>query len=402
VTSSILRLPGTLPLVTMTMTGFSGYAVLLPVAPLWARVGGAGTGGSGLVNGVLLLCTVLTQLSVPWSLRRFGWAPVLTTGMVMLGVPAVLYVLSNALGPVLVLSAARGVGFGVLTVTGSSAVAALVPPQRRGEAIGVYGLAVAVPNLVLLPAGPWIAERVGFWVIFAVSALPLAGIPAALRLAAHLRGSSPAQVNLAGGPSQAGDSTAAAYRHLLRPTLLLTSVTLAGGAALTFVPQMTHGSALGALGLFVMGVVTALGRWRAGPLSDRYGAQRFLRPLLLVAAAGTALLAWSVVDAGRTRVGIFLAGAAVLGLAYGALQNLTLVVAFAVVSRRHRDLASAVWNVGFDAGTALGSVAVGVIAARTSFAVAFLSAACLTLAVLPLAAVRVLASSRHADPDADL
>jgi MFS family permease len=384
-------------LVTMTMTGFSGYAVLLPVAPLWARVGGAGTGGSGLVNGVLLLFTVITQLSMPRALRRFGWAPVLTAGMVLLGVPAVLYVVSNALGPVLFLSAARGVGFGVLTVTGSSAVAALVTPQRRGEAIGVYGLAVAVPNLVLLPAGPWIAERIGFWAIFVISALPLAGVPAALRLAAHLRGISPAQVELAAGPSSAGDSTAAAYRHLLRPTVLLTSVTLAGGAALTFVPQMTSGSVLGALGLLVMGVLTALGRWRAGPLADRYGAQRFLWPLLLVAAAGTALLAWSVTDVDRTRAAIFLTGAAVLGLAYGALQNLTLVVAFAVVSRRHHNLASAVWNVGFDAGTALGSVAVGLIAAWTSFAVGFLAAACLAVAVVPLAAVGVIPPGTHDD-----
>jgi MFS family permease len=390
-------MPGMRSLVTMTMTGFSGYAVLLPVAPLWARVGGAGTGGSGLVNGVLLLFTVITQLSMPRALRRFGWAPVVTAGMVLLGVPAVLYVVSNALGPVLVLSAARGVGFGVLTVTGSSAVAALVTPQRRGEAIGVYGLAVAVPNLVLLPAGPWIAERIGFWVIFVISALPLAGVPAALRLAAQLRGTSPAQVELAAGPSPAGDSTAAAYRHLLRPTVLLTSVTLAGGAALTFVPQMTRGSVLGALGLLVMGVLTALGRWRAGPLADRYGAQRFLWPLLLVAAGGTTLLGWSVTDVDRTRAGIFLTGAAVLGLAYGALQNLTLVVAFAVVSRRHHNLASAVWNVGFDAGTALGSVAVGLIAARTSFAVAFLAAACLAVAVVPLAAVGVIPPGTHDD-----
>ena len=384
---SIWRLPGMRPLVTTTMAGFCGYAVLIPVAPLWARVGGAGTGGSGLVNGVLLLFTVLTQLSVPRALRRFGWGPVLTAGLLLLGVPGAAYAASDALGPVLVLSAVRGAGFGVLTVTGSSAVAALVAPERRGEAIGVYGLAVALPGLLLLPAGPWIAGRVGFWVVFAISALPVAGIPAALRLARELRETSPVQVPLT-GPSSTGEPAAAAYRHLLRPAVLLTSVTAAGGAAVTFVPQMTRGDLVGAAGLFVMGVVTTVARWRAGPLADRYGAQQFLWPLLLVAAAGTALLAWSVADVHRTNVGVFLAAAAVLGLGYGALQNLTLVVAFAAVSRRHHHLASAVWNVGFDGGTALGSVAVGLIAAQTSFTVAFLAAACLVLAVVPLAVVR--------------
>ena len=175
------------PLVVMTCAGFSGYALLLTVAPLWAVEGGATTAGSGLVNGVLLLFTVLTQLLVPRALRRFGWGPVLAVGLALLGAPGVLLSLSDDLGVILALSAVRGIGFGVLTVTGSAAVAALVVPERRGEAIGAYGLAVAGPNLVLLPAGPWIAESLGYWVAFTLSALPLAGIPAALRLATALR-----------------------------------------------------------------------------------------------------------------------------------------------------------------------------------------------------------------------
>ena len=63
-----------------------------------------------------------------------------------------------------------------------------------------------------------------------------------------------------------------------------------------------------------------------------------------------------------------------IGLCYGALQNLTLLISFEVVSRRHHNLASAAWNVGFDAGTALGSVAVGAIAELTSFATGLLVA----------------------------
>ena len=73
-----------------------------------------------------------------------------------------------------------------------------------------------------------------------------------------------------------------------------------------------------------------------------------------------ALVAWSVADSDGVRVGSFLVAMLLIGLCYGGLQNLTLLISFAAVSRRHHNLASAVWNVGFDAGTALGSVAVGV------------------------------------------
>ena len=75
-------------LIAMTVLGFSGYAALLPVAPLWAVHGGAGSVGAGLVNGVLMLFTVLTQLVVPAALRRFGWASVLAAGALLLGLPA--------------------------------------------------------------------------------------------------------------------------------------------------------------------------------------------------------------------------------------------------------------------------------------------------------------------------
>jgi predicted MFS family arabinose efflux permease len=145
-------------------------------------------------------------------------------------------------------------------------------------------------------------------------------------------------------------------------------------------------------GLFVMGLVTAVSRWRAGLLADRHGVQPFLWPLMVLAVAGTALVAWSVTGSGGAAAVPFLAGMVVIGLGYGALQNLTLVAAFAVVSRRQHQVASAVWNVGFDAGTALGSVLVGSVAGRTSFATAFLVAAAVTAALVPVAVTR----PRHA------
>jgi MFS family permease len=372
-------------LAVMTCAGFSGYALLLTVAPLWAVHGGASTAGSGLVNGVLLLFTVLTQLLVPRALRTFGWGPVMTVGLVLLGVPGALYSFSDVLGVVLALSAVRGVGFGVLTVTGSAAVAALVGQRRRGEAIGAYGLAVAVPNLVLLPGGPWIAEGLGYWAVFTLSALPLAGIPSGLRLASALRRSAP---DLHPGNVVArdpGDPDSAAYRRLLRPMLLLLVVTLAGGAVITFTPQMVDSALLAAGGLSMMGLSAALSRWRAGVLADQYGPQRFIVPLVPLTGMAMALLSWSVADADRVREGSFLAAMVLVGLCYGALQNLTLLVSFTAVSRRHHNLASAVWNVGFEAGTAVGSVAVGVIAELTSFATAFLVAGLVAVATLPLA-----------------
>jgi predicted MFS family arabinose efflux permease len=359
----------------MTCLGFSGYALLLPVAPLWAVHGGAGTTGAGLVNGVLLLATVLTQLGVPAMLRRLGWGPVTAGGLVLLGGGSLLHVAGDALPVVLAASAVRGVGFGMLTVTGSAAAGLLVPPARRGAAIGGYGLAVAVPNLVLLPLGPTIVDLWGFPPAFVVAALPLLGVPFALALAHHLR-----------PEDEEETETGRPTRSLLAPAGVLLAVTLAGGAVLTFAPQLVDQAVVASGGLALLGLTAALSRWLVGGLADRHGPHPFLPPLVLTTVAGMAAIALAVREPALPGVSlvVFLAGCAVLGASYGALQNLTLVASFAAVPRRDTHTASAVWNIGFDAGTATGSVLVGALAAGTGFPTALLFAGLLSLLTLPL------------------
>lgn len=358
----------------VSVFGFSGYAALLSVAPLWAARGGADAVGSGLVNGVLLAATVLTQLGVPALLRRLGHGPVIAAGVLLMGVASPAYLLSDALGPVLALSAVRGIGFGIITVTGSAVVAHLVPAARRGAAVGAYGLAVAVPNLVLLPASVAVADRWGFGWVFAVGALPVVASPFAFAVGRAL-----GEADRVTGASPRLDRRTA--WAVARPTAVLFAVTMAGGGLLTFAPQVVD-SASASWVLLVLGVGTAACRWGAGHLSDRYGAERFLAPLLLVGAAGLCLCAWAAQRGGG--LGLLLAGAALAGVAYGGLQNLTLVVAFHQVDRGHIPVASAGWNIGFDGGTAAGAVAMGAIATASGFGAGFLALAVVCVSALPL------------------
>jgi MFS family permease len=381
---SVWRAPGMPALIAMTALGFSGYAVLMPVAPLWAVSGGADVAGAGLVTGLFMLATVIVQTAVPAALRRFGWAPVLVTGLVLLGVPAPLMLLSPELGSVLAWSAVRGAGFAVLTVAGSSAVPELVEPARRGRAIGAWGLAIAGPQLVLLPLAPVVADAFGFAPVFIAGVLPLLGILPALPLAKRLAAAPP---HAAEHP-HASQGVRAAFRALFRPVALLLAVTLAGGALITFVPQFASDQLVIGAALFAVTGLAALSRWLVGGPADRYGARRLLWPLVLSTTIGLCLVAWAILDPATTVGWALLLGAALVGIGYGGLQNLTLGEAFAAVGPRDTLLASAVWNIGFDAGTGLGAVVVGAIAAGFSFPAALLFAAACSLATLPLALMR--------------
>ena len=387
----MLRTPGMPALVAVSLTGFSGYAALLATAPAWAVHGGASAAGAGLVNGVLLAATVATQLCVPWLLRRFGTASVLAASMVLMGLPGLAYAASDALAPVLAWSAVRGMGFGIVTVVGSTVVAHLVSPSRRGEAVGVYGLAVAAPMIVLMPAGVAVAESLGYGWVFAIAALPLVGFPWALSLGRRVdrtTSASAAQVD-ATGSSRGRDRDT--VRLVIRPTVVLFAVTMAGGALMTFAPQLGLGGGWAAAALFAMSLASALARWRVGLIADRHGPERFVAPLLLLAAAG---LVVCVVAITRDQGWLLLVGALVLGPPYGALQNLTLLIAFARVPPAGIPTASAVWNLGFDAGTATGSVVVGALAAALSFGSAFAVMVVVVLAALLLAPRRTPSPER--------
>ncbi|OLT44787.1 hypothetical protein BJF86_11475 [Serinicoccus sp. CNJ-927] len=370
----------------VALTGFSGYAALLPVAPLWAVAGGADSAGAGLVNFVLLGMTVATQFAVPWSISRIGWAWVLSLGMVFLGVPSLLHGLTDALAPTLALSAVRGVGFGILTVAANAAAVLLVEPARRGAAVGAYSAALSIPNVIFMPLGGWAAQTLGYWPVFAVGAIPLLGIPACVVVARHLP--TRATHDTRHPDVDEPPATLRTYLALLRPTFVLLAVTLAGGAVITFAPQLVALPWLSAAGLFAMGLVSAVTRWRIGEVTDRVGVDRLVAPFIVLTAVVFAVMAWLVREPVTTgQAAAWILTCAVVGLCYGALQNLTMLQAFAAAGPRRVGTASTVWNAGFDTGTASGALLVGAVAVGAGFGWGMALVAGISLLTLPLALI---------------
>ena len=135
-TGPVWQLPGMPWLLAAATLWFSGYALLVSVAPLWAIHGGSDSLGAGLVTGVMMACTVLAQLSMRRLLAVLGWRWTLVLGSGLLGLPALGHLATGRLWAVTALAALRGLGFGVITVCGATAVAAFVEPRasHRGNA----------------------------------------------------------------------------------------------------------------------------------------------------------------------------------------------------------------------------------------------------------------------------
>src|SRR5690625_472138 len=141
------RLPAMRHLFVLTFRAFTSFFAALSALPSWAARRGVSVGVAGTVTTAMLTCTVVVQLLVPALVNRFGTGAVLIFGVISLGAPSPLYLFSQDLWWLLVVSVLRGAGFAVLTVLGATFTARIAPPGRRGETIGLYGLAIAVPNL---------------------------------------------------------------------------------------------------------------------------------------------------------------------------------------------------------------------------------------------------------------
>ncbi|HEX4248911.1 MAG TPA: MFS transporter [Pseudonocardia sp.] len=404
-----------------------GYSMLLAVVPLWVSRGGSGAFGSGASTGVFMLATVLTQLAVPWLLRRFGHRVALGGGLVLLGAPAPLLTLSAELAPVLVLSALRGVGFGLFTVASGALVAELVPPAEHGRSTALFGLATGVPQLLLLPTGVGAVQHLGFTGVFLAAAVPLLGLPllAPIRLAGGVAGAGrsgavrsgagggaadgvePVGVGMPPGPElsaapelarelapgaagPAGDVAGGARRGgSVGPVVAMLGCATAQGALVTFLPLAVT-SAVTVVPIALLGTAggAVLGRVVAGHLVDRRGwGGRLLGPGVLLAVVG--MVAEVLVSGfpGLSGAVLLVVGAALVGLGFGLVQNDSLVAMFAAAGTARYGRASAVWNIAYDAGTGAGAVGLGAVAQLFGFRVTFGVSAALLVLVLPVLAL---------------
>ena len=373
------RSRGMQALVAVTVLGFASYCLTLASLPVYAVTGGAAKSTAGVVTAVFLVATIAVQLAVPALTTRFGVGPVLVAGLLAMGLPSPFYVLDDGVEWISALSAVRGAGFAVLTVLGATLAAQVAPRERRGESIGLYGLAIAVPNLIAVPSGVALvlAGHLG-WLSW-LAASPVLGaflVPRLIR-------STAAQP----GPGPSGTRRAAVLAALA-PSGVLFVVTLAGGGLVTFLPIERPDGVLATVALLLFGLTGALTRWRAGLLADRLSSRR-LMPLALVAAAVGMVLTAVGLSAGPVWVVL---GSAVFGAGFGATQNLTLLAAFARAGEAGTTTASAMWNISFDAGTAVGALALGLLAAGVGLDATYVVVAGLLAAAVPLASAAARAA----------
>jgi predicted MFS family arabinose efflux permease len=363
----------TRPVILLTLVAFAalfGFQLLLSVVPLYADEAGGGSSGAGLATAAFMLSTVLTQIQMPRVLGRYGYRRTLAAGLLFLGVPALFYAYAQTLVPILAVTLLRGVGFGIVTVVFAALVVELAPPGRRGEALGLLGVAITLPNIFCNALGLWLVGQFGYGVVFLLGGVaPLLG----LVMVAGIRSAAPSEK----GEEEEGFFAGLGRAPLLRIFLLFAATTMAGGVVLTFLPLAVPGSGAfsAASALLVVGITSTASRWWAGRFGDRRDPRLLLAPGLLACATGMVCLPLGGV--------VLLVGAVLFGTGFGLLQNATLILMMGRVSKSEYGLGSTLWNAAFDTGTGIGAFSFGFVISAVGFSWSFfICAAMVTSALL--------------------
>ena len=357
----------------------TSFYLLLSVTSMYAAAVGAGSTGAGLVTGVLLAGTVAAELASSMLMKRYGCRTLLVVGAVLLGVPALALLSARPLAIIVIINLVRGLGFGLSTVVTGALTAVLLPPERRGEGLGLFGVVATVPGVVALPSGVWLAGHYGYPVVVGMTAatalVPLAAFPwlpgAADRRKTGACAGAGQPIGLLGGLRHDGQ---------LRLFLIFAASTVAAGVVVSFLPLAAGISGnIAAAGLLAQALAATISRWWAGRQGDRHGHVRLLVPGLAIASLGMTAMIW------LTSPAAVIAGMCLFGTGFGISQNATFVLMIDRMPASGLGAASALWNLAYDAGYGAGPAVFGLFAGHTGYPAAFALTGVLMLAALPAA-----------------
>jgi len=236
----------------------------------------------GLYSGVGIVCQPLIG---PW-VDVIGRRPFMLAGVALNVSASLLAALPGSVPLLALVRVIQGFAFSTFFVGAFSYVVDIIPPARRGWALGIYGVSGFVATAFAPVLGEWIVRRWGFRTLFVISAL-LALVTAALVWPMRETRRDPV-LRLAPGIVRA------ALEDVVRlPMLVSVFFGLGSGTVFAFMPTFAEDLGVTTLSLFYTGyAASAIAvRIAGGRLIDTRGRRAVIVPSMFVQASGTLLLA---------------------------------------------------------------------------------------------------------------
>jgi len=338
---------------------FSSMSFLLAVLPLYVIKIGGNKSDIGLVIGAFTIPIFILSPFVGRAADEMGRKGLMVAGTLIFVISAVLYTFVTSLLLLILLRIFHGTGLGAFNTSTSAYVADIAPVERRGEAMGYFGMVTNVALAIAPALGVFIVEQYGFHPLFVISAITAA---VSVFLTALLTDRYKPAVRPAG---QARPPLF--HRPSLFPSMIMAALSITWGAVVSFFILFAMERHIPNPGYFftAYAVVLIISRTIAGILSDRIGRNAVIIPGLALTGVGM----WVLCTAHSMTM--LMVVALIYGIGFGSAMPSLMAFTVDRVGNEERGAAMGTFGASFDIGIAIGSVLLGYVLHFTNFVVMF-------------------------------
>src|SRR5579875_2494228 len=314
---------------------------------------------AGLMSTIFLLSAIISRPIAGQWMERAGHKKMLLIAVMLFAGASIFYFFPRTITGFLFIRLLHGVGFGMATTAIGTIVADIIPASRRGEGMGYFVLSTNMAMVLGPFAGLMAIQKWGPHMLFTLAIIVAMG-SLITGLSVKVKRHQPIQVEVRSSFS---------FRSLIEPSAVPIStvgsfLAIVYSSLLSFVSiyaAQIHLASVSSIFFVVYAVVLLISRPFTGKWIDQYGPNVITYPCILLFAIGMFILS----QAGGAVM--FLVSAGLIGLGWGTLFPTFQTIAIQDAEPRKRGIATATFLSIYDTGIALGSLIVGIIAAKMDY-----------------------------------
>lgn len=343
---------------------FLGFQMTLPTIPLFVKELGGSDQMVGVIVGIFTFSALLIRPFAGHALESKGRGFVYMVGLGIFVVAVGTYAFTASMFLLIMIRMVQGIGWGFSTTAGGTIATDLIPPKRRGEGMGYFGLS----GNIALAFGP----ALGLTLVGIISFSKLFLICAAFGLIALLFSAKIHYKAVEQSPHTTNQVKFDIFeKTALQPSILLFFITLAFGGIATFLPLHAIEQNVTGIQLYflVFAIFIMISRTFAGKLYDLKGHRFIFLPGTSLIFISMLLLAW------LPNTTTMLIAAGLFGLGFGGVQPALQAWAVDRASHNRKGMANATFFSFFDLGVGIGAIGFGQVAFFFNYATIYLASA---------------------------
>ncbi len=343
---------------------FLGFQMTLPTLPIFVKELGGSDQMIGIIVGIFTFSALLFRPYAGHALESKGRRFVYMLGLCVFVLSVGSYAFIASIALLLIMRIVQGVGWGFSTTASGTIATDLIPPTRRGEGMGYFGLS---GNLALA-FGP----SLGLTLVGKISFSSLFLICGSLGLAALLLSSQIHYKKVEESPNKAAVPKFDIFeKSAIKPSLLLFFITVTFGGIASFLPLYAAEKNIAGIEMYflVYALFLMLSRTFAGKIYDKKGHLYVFLPGTILVFIAMILLSW------LPNITVMLIAAGLYGLGFGSVQPALQAWAVDASPDNRKGMANATFFSFFDLGVGLGAMTFGQLAFLYGYNVIYITSA---------------------------